>query len=368
MSNNKHTVVGNLVRWVKDTPMQDALVRNQFDLVMALCVEDNTYPSFSPVFGQYVKDSINVSDIVDFILWGSWVENRETTSNLLKEACALLENYKDTAVRLWPSATAGDLAYRAIMFMMNYRGKDIIGDRLNYSLAMSAILNISSELLGPVKDTTASMFSNTPLNVFHIFATEVYMPHALPRPNLYCQDVMLDIIEDENATVSTKVASLHTKVWGSNAYVNPCSDTLKLITTVSQAMSQSMSDTTLQHLYVAGMAISGLLASHQMLSNAMPDANVLKGWQYIKEVLQIWCRKKRSNDEGTNLLSTSAQRQHVGTPLKESIQSNCRPQFIHLDQHDQQRSSKKQKKQKSRSRSQNRNRSVAQLQQSDDDV
>lgn len=293
-NSNRFTVVGNLVRWVKDTPMQDALIRNQFDLVMALCIEDNMYPSISPVFGQYINDNINVSDIVDFILWGTWVEDTETTGNLLKAACALLENYKDTALRLWPNAKAGDIAYRAIMFMMTKIGLDIIGDQLKYSLALSAICNLSNELLGPVQDLTSSMFSNTPTSVFDIFATEVYIPHPLPRKNLCHQDEMLEIIEHEESTVSEIVASLHTRVWGSRQYISPCSDTLKLITRVSEARPHVH----LEHLYVACMAMSGLLASHQMMVSAVPTGSLVDGYQHIAAFLDEFARDREAKQKG----------------------------------------------------------------------
>lgn len=301
-ANNK--VVGNLVRWVKDTTIQAALTRNQFELVLAMCIEDNTYPSVSPVFATYVEDDINVSDIVDFILWGAgWVNTRKTTLRLLQAACALLENYKETALRLWPTAKAGDMAYRAIMFTMSRRGMEIIGDSMKYSLAMAAISILSSELLDPTHGTS-SMFSQTSASIFNTFATELHMPNAVPRKKLHNQDEILDIIENNHATVSEQVSRLHIDVWGSTQYIQPCSDTLKLITKVSESFS--LAD--VKHLYVAGMAISGLLASRQMISTALPDANVMQGEQYITVFLQNYAGKKDSTCSNVGHLNTSYKR------------------------------------------------------------
>lgn len=300
---NKHKVVGNLVRWVKDTTVQEALTRNQFELVMALCLEDNTYPSISPVFRQHVEDSINVSDIVDFILWGAWLEDRETTHNLLHAACALLENYKKTALHQWPEAKAGDMAHRAIIFTMNHRGMGIIGNRLKYSMAMSAISNLSMELLGPAQKITSSMFYQTSPRIFNVFATEIYMPRPLSRSKLHYQDEIIDIVENPHATVSKNVSDLHTEVWGSRQYIDPCIDTLKLITEVSKELSH----VDLNHLYVAGMAISGLMASHQMLSSAVPSGSVIQGGTYMNEFLEDVRKRKRSNSKDEERHSTQQQ-------------------------------------------------------------
>ena len=306
---NKHRVVGNLVRWVKKTPIKDALIRSQFELVMALCVEDNTYPSISPHFAQYVSDSINVSDIVDFILWGTWLEDRQTARKLLLAACTLLENYKDTVLRLWPTANAGDLAYRAIMFTMNHRGMDIIGHRLKYSMAMSAISNLTTELLGPPQKTTSSMFCHTSASIFNIFATDVYMPHALPRNKLQYENEIIDILENQRVTVSDKVSDLHMQVWGAMRYIDPCLDTLKLITKVSETLSR----VDLKHLYVAGMAISGLMASHQMLSTAVHSGSVIEGYNHIQEFLKESVRKREASNSERIQENTTQQSSDIGS-------------------------------------------------------
>jgi hypothetical protein len=290
---NEHTVVGNLVRWVKDTPVKEALARNQFDLVMALCVEDNTFPSFSAVLGECVNDSINVSDIVDFILWGACLVDMKTNRKLLHTTCALLENYKNIALRVWPTATAGDTAYRAIMFTMRRRGMDIIGDKLKYSLAMAAISSLSTELLGPVSENTYPMFFNTSMALFDVFATDVYMPHTLTRPKMYRHDEICDIIRDYDVDVSSEVAALHTIVWGSNRYIEPCLDTLRFITWLSERRCH----VNVIDLYVAGMAIFGLLASHQMMSSAMPTGSVVNGYRHITESLEDYVKERRKEEE-----------------------------------------------------------------------
>lgn len=294
-SGSQHTIVGNLVKWVKDTPVVQALARNQFDLVMALCVEDNMFPSFSPVLGECLTGSINVSDIVDFILWGAWLENTKTTRSLLHATCAVLENYKSTILRAWSTATAGDTAYRAIMFMMKCRGMAIIGDKLKYSLAMSAILSLSKELFGPVSENTSPMFFNTSVVVFDVFPTEVYVPHTIPRLKLYHQDAICSIIGDDDADVSNEVVALHTAVWGSQHYIEPCLDTLKLITKVSEG--QNLSNINLKHVYVAGMAMSGLLASHQMMMAAVPDGSIHHGYQYIMKFLEEYVKVRLADNE-----------------------------------------------------------------------
>ena len=290
------TVVANLVRWVKDVPMQNALARNQFSLVMALCVEDNTFPSFSPVWGECVTDSINVSDIVDFILWGACIEDMKTTRNLLQATCALLENYKDIALQVWPMATAGDTAYRAIMFTFRRRGMDIIGDKLKYSLAMSAVTSLCTDLLGPVSENTYPMFFNTSTGVFDVFATQVYLPHILPRQRLYHHTELCDIIGKGTARVSSIVSALHAKIWGSPHYIQPCLETLQFITTVSIALGPRHSFS-LDDLYIAGMAMSGLLASHQMMSCAVPAGCLQEGYRHIADFLEDYANESETEDE-----------------------------------------------------------------------
>lgn len=323
-----NTVVGNLVRWVKDTPAEDALTRSQFALVMALCVEDNTYPSFSPVFGDYVNDSINVSDIVDFILWGAWIETRQITTALLRAACALLENYKAKILHLWPTAKAGDIAYRAIMFMMNMKGPEIIGDQLKYRLAMSSISSISDELLGPVDNTTLSMFSKTLPNVFDFFATELYIPHLLPRPKLYQQDTVIEIINKDDAPVDTDIAELHIQIWGTDAYIEPFSDTLRLISVVSKAGVHA--HVHMKDVYVAGMAISGLMASCQMISTAVQSGNIEAGHTHI--MAYVDCVRKGEVDkelqrlrdqEQSALPSHSGNTAQAGSPQGIGINNKC---------------------------------------------
>ena len=275
---------------MRETPAADALARNQFALVMALCVEDHNYPSRSPVFGGCVTESINVSDIVDFILWGAWLEERDITIRLLGAVCALLENYKARIIQLWPDAKAGVIAYRAIMCMMHVKGLGIIGEVLKYRMAMSAISNLADELLGPLDDSTSSIFSTTSPSAFNVFATDIYIPHIIPRQPLHHQATLLDIINTKGASVDVEVAEMHSTLWGSTSYIQPCSEPLKLISKVSKAPDSQNLQMSLSDVYVAAMAISGLLASNQMIVTAVKTGNMRKGYKHIMDFVE--CRLK----------------------------------------------------------------------------
>ena len=317
-SGNRHTIVGNLVRWVKDTPVRQALSRSQFDLVMALCVEDKRYPSLPPIFRECVDNNINVSDIADFILWGAWLEDMKTTRTILQTVCALLENYKDTVLRVWPTATAGDTAYRAIMFTMRHKGYAIINNKLKYSMAMSAISNLSTELLGTVDNKTFPMFLNTTVTCFDVFATDVYMPHAIFKKKMYHHSEIRGIIR-EDVNISAELAALHTSVWGSNCYIDHCIEALKLIAKVDAANDHT-SNVNINDLYVAGMAIARFFASQQMMLSAVPAGNPVKGYYHITRFLEEYTKERESENQKMAMKTHKEQEQEHNDNKQEQVE------------------------------------------------
>jgi len=171
----------------------------------------------------------------------------------------------------------------------------IFCDRQQFLMAMSAISKLSKEVLGPISKETYPMFLSTEDAVFNVFATDEYVPRVLPRPKMCCHDEICDIIADEAISVPAKLASLHISVWGSEQYLEPCLEPLKLITKVLAI--QKPSNSGMNNVYVAGMGIAGLFASRQMMLSAVPNGNVREGYRQIKEFLEHYAKEKKHEKE-----------------------------------------------------------------------
>lgn len=282
-----HPIFKKQLEWVKNTPIHKALCGNQFHLSVPLY----SIPSSSHILCECVTKSINVSDIVYSILMSACINKKNKIQELLHQTCALLENYKHIALENWPDMTAGEMAHRAIVYTMKQKGLGIIGDKLQYSILMGSISLLCTELQCSLDQKTTNVFSGMSPVIFDVPPFSTYTLTFFPMKESFKKNLFEYVLKKglKADTIDTALIELHASTWGDAVSFEEFNKTLIFINVISRSVPGYMKD-----IYLAGMAMSGYLCSHEMISSALNSANIDTGVTVIKDYLYECNHKPKS--------------------------------------------------------------------------